>query len=395
MRATELIAIFCAKDDEGKMPEIPPGKSGTRMFVNFAQPRSGDTHRLPKRFWSEMQLFQRQPGLVDAGKYTITSDVDPKVVDLFFARVMGDESGAVTAENAQQLRALCDELGFSGCDDELRAVLGGNVRLEDLQRQVLEIQGRMKAIEMRLDEVLRTVGGKNSTAELEIRVLELERQLREVQDKVGSGEGCVKEIVRNDGERAPPATVKTTTESAARKAPVPVAGDYVYDEARPLDGILARLTRECGGNVHEKGVVEVTASSESDVGYDARHVVELGKDSWFQSDDDKPDSWICYDFKALRVAPTGYSIRTAFECFPRSWVIEVSNDGSAGSWEVVDRRDDNEDLHGSRVTRNFAISAPTRGNFRFVRLRQTGKNHHGDDVLALSALEVFGTLSSQ
>ena len=42
-----------------------------------------------------------------------------------------------------------------------------------------EIQGRMKAIEMRLDEVLRTVGGKNSTAELEIRVLELERQLRD------------------------------------------------------------------------------------------------------------------------------------------------------------------------------------------------------------------------
>ena len=28
----------------------------------------------------------------------------------------------------------------------------------------------------------------------------------------------------------------------------------------PLDGIIAQLTRECGGNVHAKGVVEVTAS---------------------------------------------------------------------------------------------------------------------------------------
>ena len=522
-----------------------------------------------------MRLFQRQPELIDAGKYTITSDVDPKVVDLFFARVMGDDSAVVTTENAQQLRALCDELGFAGFDDELRVVLDGNVRLEDLQRQVLEVKDRMKAIEMRLDEVLRAVGGKSSTAELESRVLELERQLREARDKAGSGEVGVNEIARNSVDGAPAPTVKITTESTARKAPALVEGDFVYDEARPLDGIIARLTRECGGNVHELGVievtgssfdrlydlgdvvalaggearkgmfcskdepnswvrydfkrrrvaptsysitrfrryclkswvlevsndgsegswmivdrrddnrdlsaseapcnftisdppqgsfrfvrlrhtgtnhkdnhilevcrleifgtltdmphpvagpgeflfydlqpmegiiahltrecggsvhdkrvVEVTASSESLFGYDARHVVELGKHSWFQSDGES-NSWICYDFKDLRVAPTGYSIRTTLQCHLRSWVFEVSNDGRDGSWLVVDTRDNNEDLNDQRVTRNFAISAPTHGSFRFVRLRQTGKNHHGCDTLELSALEVFGTLSSQ
>ena len=369
---------------------MPPGKSGTTMFVNFAQPRSGDTHRVPKRFWSEMRLFQRQPELIDAGKYTITSDVDPKVVDLFFARVMGDDSAVVTTENAQQLRALCDELGFAGFDDELRVVLDGNVRLEDLQRQVLEVKDRMKAIEMRLDEVLRAVGGKSSTAELESRVLELERQLREVRDKAGSGEVCVNEIVRNSVDGAPAPTVKITTESSARKAPALVEGDFVYDEARPLDGIIARLTRECGGNVHAMGVVEVTASS-CDRG-NASNVVELESSHGFRSKNG-PDQWIRYDFKGRRVAPTSYSIWMAESYFPRPWVLEVSNDGSEGSWEVVDRRDDNRDLKACGEPCNFKINAPPHESFRFVRLRQAVKNFAGNNVIEVISLEIFGTLT--
>ena len=41
---------------------------------------------------------------------------------------MGDEAtGVVTADNAEQLRALCDELGLSGFDGEICAVLGGDI----------------------------------------------------------------------------------------------------------------------------------------------------------------------------------------------------------------------------------------------------------------------------
>ena len=142
------------------------------------------------------------------------------------------------------------------------------------------------------------------------------------------------------------------------------------------------MTRECRGNVHEKGIVEVTASSRL---AEAKNV--LGTDSQFWSQDE-PDSWICYDFKGRRVAPASYSIRTGSWCYLKSWVLEVSNDGSDGSWEVVDRRENNEDLKGKHVTHNFAISAPPRGSFHFVRLRQTWKNHKGDDVLCLSPLEL-------
>lgn len=31
--------------------------------------------------------------------------------------------------------------------------------------------------------------------------------------------------------------------------------EFVYDASKPLDGIIAHLTRECGGNIHRKGIV--------------------------------------------------------------------------------------------------------------------------------------------
>ena len=77
-------------------------------------------------FWSNVGLLQRRSDLAAKGRYTIASDVDRQVIDLFFARVVEDEAARATAENAEQLWALCDDLGFATYDDEIRAVLGGD-----------------------------------------------------------------------------------------------------------------------------------------------------------------------------------------------------------------------------------------------------------------------------
>ena len=77
---------------------------------------------VPPFLLNKLQLFKREPDLAAKGMYAITSDVDREVVDLFFARVMGDAAEVVTTENAEQLRRLCEELGFSGFDEEIRAV---------------------------------------------------------------------------------------------------------------------------------------------------------------------------------------------------------------------------------------------------------------------------------
>ena len=112
-------------------------------------------------FLNTLGLFQRQPKLLAENRYAIACNVDPKVVDLFFVRVMGDETAVPTAE---QLRALCDELGFSGFD-EIRAVLGGDrtsirgrvdsVIIEELHRRVLELELQIR--EQRVVERVETV----------------------------------------------------------------------------------------------------------------------------------------------------------------------------------------------------------------------------------------------
>lgn len=35
----------------------------------------------------------------------------------------------------------------------------------------------------------------------------------------------------------------------------------VYNRSKPLDGIIAHLTREYGRNVHDEGIAEITAST--------------------------------------------------------------------------------------------------------------------------------------
>lgn len=180
------------------------------MFV-FTQPRDSDSQRIAKTLLREMRLFQRQPELIEAGRYAITSDVDPDVVDLFFARIMGDDAKIVTTENVEQLQALCDELGFSGFDDEICEVLGSDWRMrkdlvglhshvdrhdvviEELQHQVLVLQRqvlalqrqlglqskvlrRVEAIEQRVDEIGRNTDA--AIADLKVEVRDLHAEVR-------------------------------------------------------------------------------------------------------------------------------------------------------------------------------------------------------------------------
>jgi hypothetical protein len=74
------------------------------------------------------------------------------------------------------------------------------------------------------------------------------------------------------------------------------------------------LTTKCGGNVHDKGVVEITASSVSDIACPQNAADLRDAYSYFCSRDE-PLQRICFDFKTLRIEPTHYAIETAqFDC---------------------------------------------------------------------------------
>jgi hypothetical protein len=138
------------------------------------------------------------------------------------------------------------------------------------------------------------------------------------------------------------------------------------------DGIIAHLTRECGGNVHDRHVVDVTCGSfeketeganpHSGAYYNwsqcaAKNAADLESDSIFRSAyrPKKEDirhtrnNWICYDFKERRIVPTHYTIRTNGDygtgySHLKSWLVETSADGK--NWREVAREENNTQLNG-------------------------------------------------
>jgi hypothetical protein len=168
------------------------------------------------------------------------------------------------------------------------------------------------------------------------------------------------------------------------------------------DGIIGHLTRECGGNVHDRDIVRVTSSQpDSDMFYDAaKNVVDLRSGSHFSSAwvsrlADIPhqrNNWICYDFKDRRIVPTHYAIRSCHQQLDMShlkwWLVEVSVDGE--NWREIDYRENNRRLNGPFETGTFEVCACNAS--RFIRLAQIGRNHYGNSEFCISGWEIFGSV---
>ena len=375
---------------------------------------AGDLNALRER----LPLFKQHPGLLE--KYLIASEVSLDVLDLLFSRIFGKD---VAEEDAELVKSLYDDFDVAEVtpkkrdvvDDLLGRVDKQSDAMEKMQEQFLDVQRQLSALQRQLNmqgDVTRIASSLEERLDdisqaCEQRAKETERAVREeiqrrdATSRVNDVASAVAELRREMSSRASAEAVKALSDEVTRlkqeeerldaqlKEIAPK--EFVCDKAAPLRGIIAHLTQKCGGNVHEKGVVEVTARGGwSD--HVPEHAVELGSDSEFCSENEE-GSWLCYDFKGRRVTPTSYSIRSYNDSNrPKSWVLEVSNDGR--SWDPVDRREDNSDLVGDGfVTHNFSISPVPGGRFRFVRLRMTGNNHSGGNLLDLTALEVFGVLS--
>jgi hypothetical protein len=161
--------------------------------------------------------------------------------------------------------------------------------------------------------------------------------------------------------------------------------DFPMNRATSLDGIISYLTKKHGGNVHEKGIVTLTSKSFcGDPVFALQHVADLTSEANFCSGNE-PGQWFCWDFGALRVFPTHYTLWT---CPMKSWVIEVSMDGQA--WTTVDRKAGVAVFAERWGTASFAVSNPDAG--RYIRLLQTEKTKLGYDMLSLIAVEFFGTV---
>jgi hypothetical protein len=170
----------------------------------------------------------------------------------------------------------------------------------------------------------------------------------------------------------------------------PRAGGHAIplDRSRPFDGVFACLSRQCGENPHNTGLIAISANDDLAY-YKCHELISAGK-SW-TSNNNAVDHYVKVDLKNLRLVPSGYSVKTHNSewgdgRFVRSWRFEGSNDDS--TWEVLDSHTNSDELMGNDKEVSFAISTTTQ--FRFLRFIQTGLNSSGYHSLRLQRWEIFG-----
>jgi hypothetical protein len=168
--------------------------------------------------------------------------------------------------------------------------------------------------------------------------------------------------------------------------------DFPFISERPLDGIIAQLTRDCGGNVVAEEIINLSASSIWGDEYAVDNAVDFDSDEDFATAD-VPDQFITYDFKDRKVELTGYTIQSrrhdtnwAYGNM-KSWVIECGDD--LENLTVVDQRTDDAVLNGKGKIHHFLVKSSKPA--RFIRVRHIGPGHHMQ-YFAYSALEFFGQL---
>jgi hypothetical protein len=208
--------------------------------------------------------------------------------------------------------------------------------------------------------------------------------------------------LRGSRSSVPDGPVSIPSTHKPRETPM-VGKQFPLSEESPLRGIIAYLTKEYGGNVHDQGIVKVSSSGAytDQPETSAKVVADLKAKSCFVSifhkkDEDIPETannWICYDFKNRRVIVTHYAVRSMYNGYVngpnlKSWLIEVSLDGC--EWTEIDHRESNADLNAKNVTRTFSVLRRETG--RFVRLVNIGHNHFNSDMLCISSFELFGSL---
>ena len=104
----------------------------------------------------------------------------------------------------------------------------------------------------------------------------------------------------------------------------------------------------------------------------------------------KPEQWIMFDFMNKPIILQNYLIKThkysTGSCHLKSWKIEGSND--AEQWKTLDERD--SDILNEEDKEEVFDCSKNDTPYRYIRLIQTGPNHRGDHMLALSRIEFSG-----
>jgi hypothetical protein len=366
-------------------------------------------------------MFQHNPALLTR-PYAVQRRVSADNLRVFLSAMTG-ATPEITAANAADLALLCDEFGFTTLAQRVtqfraaQSPIGQAVRrdfgaaqvdpaeLQELRAAVVKLQND-SAAQKRQIALLQAASQQSTVARLEEDNARLQRLVTEHQTRIAALQSEISQLRDEPPQIQPKGPVERPAAKsvpAAKASPLLPSTRQFAPRGNSLEGIIACLSRECGGNVHDRGVVIVTCSKTStdNLVDAAKNAADLRADSHFwsahrnksESIPHARNNWLCYDFQARRIVPTHYAIRSLYcggvnRANLKSWLVELSSDGT--NWTEIDRRENNPELNDRNVTRTFPVSKSKDG--RFIRIVNIGRNHHGNDCLSISGFEVFGTL---
>jgi hypothetical protein len=173
---------------------------------------------------------------------------------------------------------------------------------------------------------------------------------------------------------------------------VKLAGvNYAFAQSDALNGIIAFLTRDGGGNVHDRNVVKIIALNQTRGDAPAKEIANFQEQASRYLSDHSSGGWVGYDFKDMVLVPTYYTLQSHMCPFLQTWVVEGSVDDT--TWVELDAQQESSALLHDHSIASFPIQKIVACSK--IRIRQTGPTFHRGgppDYFALSAFEVFGKL---
>lgn len=166
---------------------------------------------------------------------------------------------------------------------------------------------------------------------------------------------------------------------------------YPFKYNKQFEGIIYHL-------LEKNKDIQISASSVFDELYKPENSINFdNKQSAFYSLNIS-DSFLCFDFKNIKVKPSHYSIRSnnwgdENWYHLQNWVIECSNDEV--EWRIIDSHQKDKSLNSRSASKTFEIQEKLNENdfYRYIRIRQTGINTSGNYELIISAIEFFGSIT--
>jgi archaellum component FlaC len=359
------------------------GECRRQSVLNSAEREEGD--RVGRETRHLVQIVERRLCELESGQQRLVSDVCEikRTCDLVLeavGRLIGSESTSLSGLN-DSVQQVSGDVG------RLKGEVSGNGDgVRELRSRVEYLCGKferaddvfVKSVELMKSEI---GAGHSAVDHLSDKVDKVEREANSVRDRI-------EKLMRE-------------TDGSVIEGINAIKAQVFWIDARTigfspqyeLDGVMAFLKRIHGGNVHDKCVVNVTASS---VAYgEPKDLADIGVQLAFHTTNTS-SQWVQYDFKSMRIRPSHYTLRSAYRwnanySHPKNWVLEVSETGRESDWTEIDRQTNNADLNGPDQRKSFTVLRCA-GPVQFIRLRMIGPDHCGNHYLFLSDWELFGEL---